>query len=345
MNEPNAAQNAASASRPRYCLLRLLLLIALWPVLIVMTLWAVGALWYNFPITACKHGVAISYALVAISVLFRARNAWRKLAWLAAGFLLVLVWWRTLQPSNDHAWQPDVAQTPWAEIHGDEYILHNVRNCDYRSESDYTPRWETRTVHLSKLTGIDLAINYWGSAWMAHPIASFQFSDAPPVCFSIETRREIGESYSAIGGLYRQFELIYICADERDVLRVRTNYRKGEDIYLYRLRLTPGQARERFLEYVNAMNALHEKARWYNAATTNCTTSIRAQRTAAERSPWDWRILFNGYMDEMLYEQHAFAGDLPFAELKRRAFINEAARAADAAPDFSQRIRVGRPGF
>jgi hypothetical protein len=223
--------------------------------------------------------------------------------------------------------------------------LHNVRNCEYRTEADYTPRWETRTVDLRQLRGLDLAINYWGSAWMAHPIASFQFEGALPVCFSIETRKELGESYSAVGGLYRQYELIYICADERDVIRVRTNYRHGEEVYLYHTTLPVAAVRQRFMEYLTAMNDLRAHPRWYNAATTNCTTSIRSQRDATQRAAWDWRILFNGYGDEMLYERGALAGGLPFAELKHRARINDAAKAANAAPDFSQRIRTGRPGF
>jgi hypothetical protein len=273
------------------------------------------------------------------------RRQTRKIAGLAATFLVVLVGWLMLRPTNDRPWQPDVAETAWAEIDGDRVTLHNVRNCEYRTETDYTPRWETRTVNLAQLRGLDLAINYWGSAWMAHPIASFQFEDALPVCFSIETRKEIGESYSAVGGLYRQYELIYVCADERDVLRVRTNYRHGEEVFLYHTTVTPAAARQRFREYLTAMNDLHTHPRWYNAATTNCTTAIRSQRDASQRAPWDWRILFNGYGDEMLYEHGVLAGGLPFPELKKRARINDAARAADAAPDFSQRIRDGRPGF
>jgi hypothetical protein len=234
---------------------------------------------------------------------------------------------------------------PWAEIDGDSVTLHNIRNCDYRTELDYTPHWETRTVDLSHLRGVDLAINYWGSDWMAHPIVSFQFDNAPPVCFSIETRKTVGQTYSAVGGLYRQFELIYICAEERDVIRVRTNYRRGEVIYLYRTTMSPERARERFLEYVASINTLRTHPRWYNAVTTNCTTSIRAQHAASERRPWDWRILLNGYADQMLYEQGALAGHLPFTELKEQALINESAQAADADPDFSQRIRAGRAGF
>src|SRR4051794_29887696 len=109
--------------------------------------------------------------------------------------------------------------------------------------------------------------------------------------------------------------------------------------------MKPGKTPERVLEYVATLNTPPEKPRWEKAAATKCTTSIRTQHASAERAPWDWRILFNGYGDEMLYERGALAGDPPFAELKKRALIDEAAKAADAAPDFSERIRAGRNGF
>jgi len=318
-----------------------LILVPLWIVLSVAALWAFGALWYDAP----SKLPAIVFGMAALLVILWGRGAWRKLGLLTLGFVGVASWWFTLKPSNDRPWQADVAEAPWAEIVGDRVTLHNVRNFEYRTETDYTPHWEVRTVDLNDLTGLDIAINYWGSEWMAHPIASFQFKNSLPVCFSIETRKEVGESYSAIGGLYRQYELVYICADERDVLRVRTNYRKGEDVYLYRTTTKPEAARERFLEYIEAMNTLHDKARWYNAVTTNCTTGIRNQRASAKRVPWDWRILINGYGDQMMYEHGALAGGLPFPELKKQAHANEAARGADADPNFSQRIRAGRAGF
>jgi len=218
-----------------------------------------------------------------------------------------------------------------------------VRNCDYRTDTDYTPHWETRTVRLSQITGIDLAIDYWGSPWIAHPIVSFQFADAAPLCFSIETRKTAGQTYSTIGGLYRQYALIYIVADERDVIRLRTNYR-NEDIYLYHTTAPPNRARERFLEYVRSLNALRTQPRWYNAVTTNCTTSIRSQHPSKERIPWDWRILLNGKGDELLYRDGGLVtGGLPFAELKARSLIDTRARAANDSPDFSKLIREGLP--
>jgi hypothetical protein len=239
-----------------------------------------------------------------------------------------------------------VAALADAAIDGEQVTIHNVRNFDYRTETDFTPRWETRTVLVSQITGLDLAINYWGSPWMAHPIASFQFADVPPVCFSIETRKQLGQAYSAIGGLYRQFELIYIVADERDVIRLRTNYRHGEDVYLYRTAMSPSQARERFSEYVRSLNEIREHPRWYNAITTNCTTSIRDQHPTADRIPWDWRLLLNGKADELMFERHTIStGGLSFAELRSRSLINARANAADAMPNFSELIRAGLAPF
>ncbi len=316
----------------------------LWIIAGGAVLWAFGALYFDFPFWSWF--VALVFLAGVEAVLRRVRGVWKKLAAAALAFVIVLAWWLTQQPRLDRTWQSDVAELPSAEINGDVVTLHNIRNMDYRTETDFTPRWETRTVRLSQITGVDLFINYWGSPWMAHPIVSFQFADALPVCFSIETRKEEGESYSALGGIYRQYELIYIAADERDVVRVRTNYRTGEESYLYRTKITPDQARERFLEYVSTINELRGQARWYNAITTNCTTAIRAQHPPRERLPWDWRMLVNGKGDEMLYERKAIATDgLPFAELRTRALINPAARAADQSPDFSRLIREGRPGF
>jgi Domain of unknown function (DUF4105) len=315
-----------------------------WLVALSCAAWAFGALYFDFPMLSSAAAWVFALALLAAIILMR--GASRKLGVTLLGFALVLVWWLTLKPSNNRSWQPDVAEEPWADVKGDEVTLHNVRNCDYRTETEYIPHWEKRTVRLSQLTGLDVAINYWGSPWMAHPIASFQFADAPPLCFSIETRKEIGERYSTIGGFFRQYELIYVVADERDVIRVRTNFRRGEDVYLYRTTVPPEKARERFMDYIAALNELHAHPRWYNAATTNCTTSIRTQRAATQRAPWNWRILLNGKADELLFERGALATDgLPFAELKMRALINCAAIAADAAPDFSRRIRIGLPGF
>jgi Domain of unknown function (DUF4105) len=322
-------------------LLRFILDALAWIAAALCAVWAVGALYFDFP-KAGRFGAGLFVtALLAIVIFVRGKLL--KLATVFGAFAVVVSWWLTLKPSNDRPWQPDVAQTAWAEINGDEITIHNVRNCDYRTQTEFTPHWETRTVRLSQITGIDVAINYWGSPWIAHPIVSFQFADALPLCFSIETRKTVGQQYSTLEGFYRQYTLIYVVADERDCIRLRTNYRR-EDVYLYHTLASPEQARQRFREYTGTLNALHENPRWYNAVTNNCTTSIRAQRAARLRIRWDWRILFNGKIDEMLYQDHAIAtGGLSFSELKQHSLINERARAADQDPDFSRFIRKGLP--
>ena len=319
----------------------------IWMLLMAGIAWAFGALWFDFPWHGLRHAAAVLFALAALAMLMMTRKrAWLGRVEAAAWVGLVAVWWTSLKPSLDRDWQPEVARLPWAEIEGDKITLHNVRNFDHRRATDPEQAWQTRVLHLSQITGVDIFINYWGSPWMAHPIISFQVAGEKPVCFSIETRKEKGEAYSALGGLYRQFELYYVVADERDVVRLRAAIRPGETSYLYRTHMSPERARGRFMDYVDTINALHQQPRWYHAITSNCTTAIRGQRQAEDRLPWDWRLIVNGKGDELLYDRKLIADDgLPFVHLRARALINEAAAQADESPDFSSAIRQNRPGF
>ena len=169
---------------------------------------------------------------------------------------------------------PDVARFPAATIAGRQVIIHNLRNFDYRSETDYTEQWETRTFDLDQIRGIDLFLSFWGPTLIAHTITSWEFADGSHLAISIETRKEKGESYSALRGFFRQYELYYVVADERDVIRLRTNYR-GERVYLYRLKVRPEFARALLLDYLAEVNRLAGRPRWYNALTHNCTTVIQ----------------------------------------------------------------------
>ncbi|HVJ40395.1 MAG TPA: DUF4105 domain-containing protein [Dongiaceae bacterium] len=318
-----------------------------WLVLIVANIWAIAALFFDLPPgwQAIGSGLylAILFAAFIITPGFRIGAVAG-----VGGFVAVLAWWLTLMPSDIRSWQPDVDRTAWAEIGDDDVVIHNIRNIDYRTETDFTPHWETRHYSLAQLQAIDLFITFWGSPWIAHPILSFQFADGEHLAISVETRKEVGESYSAIRGFFRQYELIYILADERDIIRLRTNYRAGEEVYLYRTTATAASARAVLLDYLRSVNELHERPAFYNALTSNCTTNIRIHTAAASGvlPAWNWRLLLNGKGDEYAYEQGRLIRDgLSFEELKRRAHINDAARGADQAPDFSALIRAGRPGF
>jgi hypothetical protein len=325
-------------------IVRALAVVLIWIVLGLATLWAAAALKFDVRIPWLRLPLAAVYGLGLLVVWILVRRPWKMIV-TVAGFVVVLTWWLSLQPSNNRDWLPDVAVLPFADISGSQVVIHNIRNCDYRTETDFDVHHYDRTFDLDALRTVDLYLVTWGSPHIAHTMVSFGFTNGDYVCFSIETRKEKGEGYSAVKGLFRQFELTYIIADERDLVRLRTNYRQGEEACLYRIQMTPEQGRTLFLDYLRRANELHERAEWYNALTDNCTIAIRTQRAATDRAPWDWRMLLNGHLDELLYERGTITTNLPFAELKKLSNINARAKAADQAPDFPQKIRQGLPGF
>ena len=315
----------------------LLLLVAL-----VALGWCALVLAYTIPGSPRLGQVLAGVAIVAGVLGFWMLGSFsRGLALVAAIFLAVLLWYLSLQPRQNADWQPDVAELPRAELDGDRLTFHNVRNFDYRSEKEFTPRWETRSYDLSKLDGLDMFFSHWSGPAIAHTIMSWSFSDGQHLAISIETRKVVGQEYSAIAGFFRQYPIYYVVADERDVVRVRTNHR-GENVWLYRLKtLRPEGPRALLLDYVASINALAERPAWYNALTDNCTTSIQrhARHLNPGGNPFDWRLLANGHMPELLYEQGRLDTSLPFAELERRSHIDARAKAADQDPAFSARIR------
>ncbi len=320
----------------------------MWFVLALLTLWAVAALYVDFRIAALRIPVTLIYFVGIITILFKLKRSWAA-ALCLVGFCCVLAWWLTLKPSNDGNWQPDSARTAWAEMDGDRVTIHNLRNCDYRTETDYSNCWSDRTVYLSQIRGSDFFLTNWGIRFASHPIVSFQFGDNQHVAFSIEARYRVGQAYSTILGCFRQYGLIFVAADERDVIRLRTNYRKdNEEVYLYRVQAQPEVARAMFLTYVTYLNKLKDHPEWYNEVTRNCTTTL--QKPLAEDvsnpQPWNYQFLLNGTLDELLYDRgRLVTGGLPFPELKQREHINASAQAADGSADFSALIRAGRIGF
>jgi Domain of unknown function (DUF4105) len=322
--------------------LRAIGLTFLWLTVGLLTIWAVAALYIDFRVAALRIPVTAIYVLAIIAILLKVKRRIWAAGLCLAGFGMVLAWWLSLSPSNHRAWRGDVAETAWAEIDGARVTLHNLRNCDYRSETEYTGCWHDRTVYLSQIQGMDLFFVNWGPRWIGHPIISFAFRDGQHIAFSIEARYQMGQSYSAVLGFFRQYELIFITADERDVVRLRTNYRKGEEVYLYPIGVQPQTARAMFLTYIAYVNKLRDQPEWYNAVTKNCTTTIDKQIAAQQSNPqpWSYQLLLNGTLDELVYNRgRMITGGLPFRELKERSHINTAARAADQSPDFSASIR------
>lgn len=309
--------------------------------------WGVLAIMFSGPHDdTLRNGLAATFAFASLATLIAMalrRWRWRALGSYLAVLVVLGVWWSSVEPSNQRDWLADVAELPHASIEGDTITVHNIRNFEYRSETDYTPAWYDKRFDLRKLQGVDLVAVYWMGPAIAHIFLSFDFSGGDHLAVSIETRKEKGEGYSTLKGFFRQYELYYVVADERDVIRLRTNYRHNppEQVYLYRLQGNIENGRRLFLEYMRQINALHERPEFYNTLTTNCTTGIWLNtRVNPSHVPFDWKILASGYVPEFLYEQGRLdAHGLPFAELQQRVHVNARAQAADRAADFSTRIR------
>jgi hypothetical protein len=291
--------------------------------------------------------------LIALWVLFTAAlivtshrgRGWLPIVVFFVAFAGLLVWWHLLRPSNDRDWADDVARITHGEFDGDVVTLYNLRNFEWRTNSDYTQHWETRRYDLRKLDSVDMITSYWAGPAIAHVLFSFGFTDGGHVVFSVEIRREKAEQFSEIGGFFKEFELSIIAADERDVIRVRTNVR-GEDDYLYRINLPPDAARSLFRAYVGEANRLVTTPRYYNTITVNCTMLVyHMVKRIVGGLPFSYRVLFSGYLPGYVHSVGGLDARYSLPELRSMGRITERARRADRSETFSQDIRAGIPAL
>ena len=310
---------------------------------VLLVAWATLAIYYsNLPWAGLRIVLAGAFAAFAFWALWLSRQR-RMSALFIVLFLCVVAWWISISPSHDREWRPEVAVMPRAFIDGDRVRITGVRNFDYRSRDDFDVHYEKRIVQLSHLTGLDFFVSYWSEGFVAHTFVSFIFDNAPPLSISIETRPEVGEGFDPVASLFKQFELIYVVGDERDLVRVRTDYR-GENVYLYRLNSSSDSVRRLLMIYLARINELADKPEWYHLLTNSCTINIIRYANAAGRAGrFNIRHLLNGLIDSYLYHSGRVDTTLPFDELRRRSVINAAAQAADDAADFSDRIRASLP--
>jgi hypothetical protein len=312
---------------------------------VLLVTWASLAIYFsNLPWPGARLAFAVAFAGFAIWALWLSRRPRMRIV-LGALFLGVVAWWIAIPPSHDRPWRPEAAVMPRAFIDGERVRFTGVRNFDYRSRNDFTVHYEEREVQLSQLTGLDFYVSYWSEGLVGHTFLSFTFANAPPLSISIEARPEEGEGFDPLGSLFKQFELIYVVGDERDLVRVRTNHRR-ETVYLYRLNTSANDARRLLLIYLDRINELADRPEWYHLLSNNCTLNIiRYANAVGRKGRFDIRHLLNGLIDSYLYHSGRVDTTLPFDELRRRSLINDVAQAADAAPDFSQRIRASLPTF
>lgn len=313
------------------------------PFILMISLWSAGALYFDAG-KQSKWGVlfAVAWSLAVFAIFIFITPISYALLGFGGLFGLLLIWWFSQRPSNDRDWDPNFAKLPYLSIEGDQVTITNIRHTRYRSLEDYDCQWETRVLNLSDLKSADAMILYWGSDAMCHPSITFDFGHGNLINISIEVRCCKNESFGVLKGFYRQNELMYVVSDERDAILRRTKYDTGNDIFLYRLQNSPASIRTLFDEFMRETNRLVEHPRWYHTITANCTTSIFWQRRG--EIPWDWRMLFNGKFDQLLYEWKRLHQGLPFPELRKRSHINEVANEADY-DRFSDSIRQNLPGF
>ena len=305
--------------------------------------WSALAIWFApLPRPAAIAALG-AYGVAFLVTVLLVRPCRRALCCLFVPSVVVLAAWLLHQPSNERDWQSDVAILPYAEFDGDTVIVHNIRNCDYRSETNYVVHHYTKSFRVSDVQSLDLYLVNWGIPAASHAMMSFGFSSNEYLCVSIETRKQKGQDYSTLRGFFRNYELIYVVADERDVVRLRTNYRTGENVYLYRTKpVSLDVVRNIFLDYLRSINRLHEEPEWYNALTANCMVeAFRHATPYGPRAHWHWTVFLNGYFDRTMYESGAICTNRPFAETKAAALVNARAKAADKDPEFSKRIRGG----
>lgn len=337
------------APRPkrRRRLLKFLLIALLTFMVFCMTVWASLFLYLSpLPNSALRSALAIAFAVGTLASFIIFRKRWRALLAYLVVFAALVTWYYSIPPRLDRDWSPEVARLPTATVNGDLVTITNIRNLDYRSETDFTPRYYDKTFDLSKLQSTDFICVFWGSPAVAHVMASFGFGGDDYVTFSIEMRAEKGEPHSLLESFFRKFELIYVVADERDVIRVRTDFRNPrEQVYIYRTRLPIENQRKLFLSYVSKVDSLSHTPEWYNTLEDNCTTGVlqRIHQSYKGRARYNWKILLPGYVGEYAYDCGMLDSSMPFAELRERCLVNAKAQAAGDAPDFSKRIREGLP--
>jgi hypothetical protein len=311
-----------------------------------LSAWSAMALWFRLPAPeGLRAGAAILFAilgLATIAALFLRRGLIAVTVF-ALAYVGVLVWWSTIKPPLDGDWAPDVARQTTGSVDGDILTLSDVRDFDWRTDTDFTEKWSKRSYDLSKLKTLDLFLAYWAGPEMAHVIMSFGFEDGEHIAWSVEVRREKTGVFSPVADAFKNHTLVYLATTERDSVRLRTNVR-GEDVRLYRLNTPPDQARALLREYVVESTELAARPKFYNSITANCATVVfKLVRAAGSGLPFDWRLVVNGFLPGYLYDHGAVVTTMPLSELMERARVSRQAKAADQSPDFSQLIRVGVP--
>jgi Domain of unknown function (DUF4105) len=252
---------------------------------------------------------------------------------------------KTIQPSHFRDWTPEQAMLPTAEVHGNQVTIRNVRNCQYFANDVYLVDYYDKTFDLSAVRGVDfVVVPFTGMPLLAHTMLSFEIAadsgKSDYLALSVEVRKEKHEQYNPLKGSARQYELIYVLADERDVIQLRTNYNE-EHVFLYRTVATPDMARMLLTDVLGRVNQIAREPEFYDTLTNNCTTNIvhHINRIRPNRVAPDIRMLLPGYSDQIAYDQGLIERRGTFLETRQQAYVNARAERFAGREEFSEMIR------
>jgi hypothetical protein len=305
--------------------------------------WAALALFYCvFPIgSPLRPVIAVVYAVAVLSWIILNKKHTQAFFNSLLGFVVIALWFNAIEPKAGGVYPPELT-LPNVTFSGDQVTLRDVRDSDYRTPTDFDVRYEPRTYDLKDVKTMDVMVNYWGMDAIAHTFLSFGFADGRYLCVSVEIRPEVGKAYDMLQGFFKQYQIIYIWADERDLVRLRTNYKK-ENVYLYRSSLSADNVQKMLVDMLKATAAIYAKPEFYNTLTHSCTNTLGDHLISAKiiNLPiWKRRFL-TGDVDQRMYKEGLLVDQgLQFPELRKQANIDARAKQADRDPDFSQRIRT-----
>ncbi len=254
---------------------------------------------------------------------------------------IIIVWQLMLKPSNDRNWSADQDTLPYAEINGNLVTMHNIRNFTYRSTSDYTESYYDKTYDLNKIKNVYYIVEPFAGLGAAHTFLSYEFEDDTFLSISVEIRKEKGEKFSPLKGLFKQFEIMYVVADEKDVVKLRTNYRKDQ-VFLYPIKASKEGISKLFMSMVNDINALNKEPAFYNTAMNNCMTTIahHVNKVTTKKVPWNYTHLLPLNSDKYALELGLIDSlETDITALRAKYKINALAEQFADSEDFSLKIR------
>ncbi|MBR2124173.1 MAG: DUF4105 domain-containing protein [Acetobacter sp.] len=302
-----------------------------------------GAAFYYSTLTPVifRWAIALLFPTVLLGCFLIPKTLIRRISigCLITGFF---IWYETDPPQNTRDWAAEYAIPARVTFEGNKVYINNIRHIHYKTVNDYTVHYTNATFDPNKVSSVDLIVSYWAGTSIAHVFLSFGFSDGRHLAISVETRRQKTFPYSTIAGFFHHYELFYVVADERDLIGVRTDIRK-ERVYLYHLNLSAPLRKQLFLNYLHAIQSLHEHPRWYNTLTTNCATEILSRAHTPLLWHLNWRVLLSGHIPALAYTLGLLDQRTSFTDLQRRSLIHRPSGATPDSPTYSEDIRKTLP--